>query len=247
MISSFALWNLLSPLSLSGPLLVPSDWLTWASSPTPLHPCSLQTCADSRLAHLSSLYLKGQSRRLPVPSSPHAIKINMTTMPFSVPGKISRFLPFFLLFLQLMKEKHPEGQGGRGSLWGLSQHHPLKPTEPGLVWDEYRRYAACTPERPGSPCPQPAPLQWAPPQADRGLSWAFENQSGSCSQRPPPNPRVWLELKAPAQESSPQGNLGSSHQAGKGNPGLAMIQFPLMQSRDNVRASGDTPQPAMNW
>lgn len=69
----------------------------------------------------------------------------MITMPFSVSGKISLSLLFFLLFLQLMKEKHPEGQGGSGFLQGLSQSHSLKPTEPGLVWDEYRHYSGCTP------------------------------------------------------------------------------------------------------
>lgn len=145
MISSFALWSLLSPLSLSGPLLGPSDWLTWARAPPPCIPVPCRPVLTQGWLISLHFYPKGQSRRLPVPSTPHAVKINMITMPFLVPGKISRFLPFFLLFLQLMKEKHPEGQGGRGSLWGLSQHHPLKPTEPGLVWDEYRRYAACTP------------------------------------------------------------------------------------------------------
>lgn len=89
----------------------------------------------------------------------------MITMPFQSLAKYPSFL-FFLFFLQLMKEKHPEVQGGSGFLQGLSQSYSLKPTEPGLVWDEYRHIQAVPHRDQAAPAPR-QPVSAAGPSAGR--------------------------------------------------------------------------------
>lgn len=129
---------LASPLSLSFKPTSGSQELAHMGFAPPLPSPSLKTLTGSKLAPLSSLLPQMPERGdalCPVPNMPS--KINMVTMLFSVLSKTFRFFP---IFSSIDERKTARGPGRRGFFQGLSQRHPLKPTEPGLVWDEYRRY-----------------------------------------------------------------------------------------------------------
>lgn len=114
--------NLLSPLSLT---FKPSGRLTWVSHPHPHHHPQRPSLAQGwPLSSLPPQTPEGGDSLCLAPHMPS--KINMVTVPFSIPGKISYFLSFFLLFLQLMKEKHPEGQEKEGLFAGSQPAPPSK-------------------------------------------------------------------------------------------------------------------------
>lgn len=116
-------------LSLPGLLPVPSSWLAhtgFLAWPCPSDP-SPEILTGSRLApSLSTSPSAAKGRGLPAgPGTPQPARIEMVTMPFSVPGKLPTFFLSSLLFLQLMKEKHP--RAGEGGTFRRSQ--PAPPSE----------------------------------------------------------------------------------------------------------------------
>lgn len=128
----------LASLSLSFKPTSGSQGLAHMGFAPPLPSTSLKTLTGSKLAPLSSLLPQRPERGdslCPVPHMPS--KINMVTMLFSV---LSKTFHFFPIFSSIDERKTARGPGRRGFFQGLSQRHTLKPTEPGLVWDEYRRY-----------------------------------------------------------------------------------------------------------
>ena len=128
----------------SGPLPVPSAWLTQASCLD--GPCPPPTAADPHWLKGSPfhLHLEGQRERTLGPGSPRPSKKHMVTMPFQSLQNIplSSFLPSFS---PADERKTARGLGREGHSAGLSQCHPRRPTEPGLAWDEYPRYLGGTP------------------------------------------------------------------------------------------------------
>lgn len=122
-------WNLLSPLSLSGPLLVPSGWLTWASNPPPPpppHPYFLQTRADSRLAHPSSLLPLRPEKETPCAQHPTRHQDKHDHNAFFSPWQNSPLSSFLPTFSPTDERKTPRGPGREGLSMGSQ---PTPPSE----------------------------------------------------------------------------------------------------------------------
>ena len=194
-----------SSMSLSGPLPVPRVWLTQASW-TGLVPSSPRRPLLAQGRPPSTTILKARGRGLPGSGTPWPSRKHMVTVPFrslqSIP--LSSFLPSFS---PTDERKTARGLGREGRSSGLRQCRPRRPTEPGLVWDEYPRYSGCTPWGLGPSLA--SPLLRAPLQGGEGTGASPSRTTAWVV--PPETPRV-------RSMEVPPGTLSSGQCAGKGHP-----------------------------